>query len=565
LNTRYKHRIASLGLSFFLGCTSLFSQEEEQEKFDPGQIHGAFQFDGQIYYADSLIGATQAREKALMNTFAYFNYTRKNFSAGMRYEAYLNPMQGFLAEYEGQGIANRYAQYTNDFVDVTVGNFYEQFGNGLALRAYWEPMLGVDNSIDGIRVKLNPYKGIYLKGLAGKQRYFWALGAGIVRGADAEINVNEMLDSLMGNMKTKFILGGTFVSKYQDPTDVNLVLPANVGCYGGRVNIIRGAINFNTEYVFKINDPSKDNNYNYRNGQAILSSLNYAKKGLGISLGYKYNDNMSFRSDRNEILTNLPINFLPALTKPHTYNLAATLYPYATQPTGEAAFQGEISYKFKPKTTLGGKYGTSVSANISLAYGLDTTQFSGFDSSRLFYKTNFGMAGFGKDAFFQDINFELRKKINNEFKFVLMYINMFYDYAVVRGEPGHESLTAQIFVVDLNYKINKNHNIRGEFQILTVDKDHEGNLHDQGNWATVLLEYTVSPHWFIAALDQYNYDNPDDTKEIHYPYFTAGYTKGTNRIALGYGKQRAGLFCVGGVCRPVPASNGFTLSITSTF
>jgi hypothetical protein len=34
---------------------------------------------------------------------------------------------------------------------------------------------------------------------------------------------------------------------------------------------------------------------------------------------------------------------------------------------------------------------------------------------------------------------------------------------------------------------------------------------------------------------------------------------------MSYGKQRAGIFCVGGVCRNVPASNGFAISITSSF
>lgn len=563
MNTNYKFWMASLGLSLFLSLNA--SAQEEEKKSDPGQIHGSFQFDGQYYYADSLIGATQAREKALMNTYANILYTRGNFNAGVRYEAYLNPLQGFLPGYEGQGIANRFIQYKNDLIDVTVGNFYEQFGNGLTLRTYWEPMLGVDNSIDGIRVAVTPRKGIYLKGIAGKQRIFWGLGPGILRGVDGEINLNELLDSLIGDKKTKVIIGASFVSKYQDPTNVNFILPANVGCYGGRLNIIRGAINFNSEYSYKINDPSRDNNFNYRDGKAFLSSMNYAKKGLGISLAYKYVDNMSFRSDRNEILTNLPINFLPALTKPHTYNLAATLYPFATQPTNEVAFQGEISYKFKPKTALGGKYGTMISANVSLAYGLDTSQFTGIDSTRKFYSTNPGMLGFGSDAFFHDFNFEIRKKLNDKFKIVAMYLNMFYDFAVVRGEPGHESLNAQIGVLDINYRINKKHNLRGEFQVLFIDKNEEGKLKDQGNWATVLLEYTISPHWFLAVMDQYNYDNPDDSKELHYPYFTGGFTKGTNRIALGYGKQRAGLFCVGGVCRPVPASNGFTLSITSTF
>jgi hypothetical protein len=43
------------------------------------------------------------------------------------------------------------------------------------------------------------------------------------------------------------------------------------------------------------------------------------------------------------------------------------------------------------------------------------------------------------------------------------------------------------------------------------------------------------------------------------------YNNDANRIQLSYGKQRAGVVCVGGVCRVVPASNGFTISITTSF
>ncbi len=80
-----------------------------------------------------------------------------------------------------------------------------------------------------------------------------------------------------------------------------------------------------------------------------------------------------------------------------------------------------------------------------------------------------------------------------------------------------------------------------------------------------LLEYTVSPHWFVAAFDEFNYGNEKSSDRLHYPNISMGYTKGANRITLGYGKQREGLLCVGGVCRQVPASNGFSLSVTSSF
>ena len=66
-------------------------------------------------------------------------------------------------------------------------------------------------------------------------------------------------------------------------------------------------------------------------------------------------------------------------------------------------------------------------------------------------------------------------------------------------------------------------------------------------------------------MDQYNYGNPVEGQKLHYIYGSLGYIKDATRITLGYGRQRAGLFCVGGVCRFVPASNGLTLSFTHSF
>ena len=76
------------------------------------------------------------------------------------------------------------------------------------------------------------------------------------------------------------------------------------------------------------------------------------------------------------------------------------------------------------------------------------------------------------------------------------------------------------------------------------------------------VEYKLSPNWFFSIQDMYNYGNPD---KPHYYSFSFGISKNTSRLSLTAGKQRAGLFCVGGVCREVPASNGFSISLTSSF
>ncbi|MDB4088357.1 DUF6029 family protein [Flavobacteriales bacterium] len=550
-------------------CGSVISQNNSNE----AQIHGNVQTDVQFYNPDSLIGAPAVPEKMLMNGFANINFTKGNFAAGIRYESYLNALQGFPTGYQGTGIGYKYASYKLDNIEVTAGNFYEQFGSGMVLRAYEERGLGYDNALDGFRVKYNPYRGIYLKGIYGKQRLFFDKGPGIVRGIDGEVVINELSDSL-DKLKTRIILGGSFVSKYQEDDNQALVLPENVGSYAGRINLYRGPLALSAEYVEKINDPSADNFFIYKKGQALLLNTAYSVKGFGASFTAKSIDNMSFRSDRNQGETNVFINYIPATTKQHTYNLAATLYPYAVQPNGEVAYQADISYKFKKKKKKKAdgsidkesfnwrKYDTYISFNWSTAHALDSTRVADDSITKQGYTTNFFTPG--KRVYFSDFNIELKRKLSPKARFVYTYFNMRYDKDVIEGKVNQGVVNAQIHVLDFTYKINTKNTIRVEAQHLGTNKK-DGFYKDLGNWATGLIEYTISPGWSFSLLDQYNYGNDDAEQKIHYLFGSVGYIHDATRFTLSYGRQRAGIFCIGGVCRVVPASNGVSFSMTSTF
>ncbi|HEX7414098.1 MAG TPA: DUF6029 family protein, partial [Bacteroidia bacterium] len=67
------------------------------------------------------------------------------------------------------------------------------------------------------------------------------------------------------------------------------------------------------------------------------------------------------------------------------------------------------------------------------------------------------------------------------------------------------------------------------------------------------------------VVDQYNYGNSVKNLQIHYYLATVGFIRASTRITLSYGKQRAGVFCVGGVCRNVPASDGLSMTIMTSF
>ncbi len=354
--------------SGFLLSLSLIPQLGWSQIFQDAQIHGDVQLDAQYYKEDESIGAPEVKERVLSNGFANFIFTAGNFTAGARYESYLNPLQGFDRRYKGSGVPYRYASYQKDNFEITVGNYYEQFGSGLIFRTYEERGLGLDNAMDGIRIKYTPVNGVRLKGVIGRQRAFFELGEGIVRGVDAEVALNELNDGL-AKLQTNITIGGSFVSKYQEDDNPEYILPENVGAGAARINVSRGNVTLYGEYAYKGNDPSAVNNYNYRPGQSLLVTASYSQTGLGLSVGAKRVDNMDFRSDRDATGTVLQMNFLPPLTKQHTYNLPASIYPYATQPLGEMSYQAEASYNFKRDSPLGGKYGTNIAVNFSTVNG----------------------------------------------------------------------------------------------------------------------------------------------------------------------------------------------------
>lgn len=543
--------------SLFIALNLLFviknNAQDVKQILSQGKISGNFQIDAQYYQEDSVIGAIQPDEQFLTNGFLNLNYNNGGFSAGLRYESYQNAMLGFPAGYKGSGIAYRYASFKSEDLSVTVGNFYEQFGNGLVLRAYEERGLGYDNAIDGIRVKYRLFGGIELTGLVGQQRLFFDKGEGIVRAFNANINLNETFTALKEN-KTKIILGGSIVSKYQEDDNPTYILPENVPALAARTIITRGKVSLNAEYAFKYNDPNSGNGYNYKNGEAAFIQATYSKRGIGASISAKRVDNFDFRSNRTADQQDLLINFLPSLTKQHTYNLLATLYPYATQPNGEMAFQGDFIYNFEKGSLLGGKYGMGIQLNAGLAYDIVRDTVDNPLVNREFYKSSYFETG---ETFFKDFNIQINKKINSKLKTILTYANLTYNQEVIEGKVDVPVIKAHVGVIEATYKLNMRSSIRTELQGLFTKQD-------QGDWATILLEYSYAPHWFVAFLDQYNYSNPK-TDEVHYYNVSAGYNNKGNRITLAYGRQRAGIFCVGGVCRQVPASNGLYLSITSSF
>ena len=563
-----------------------------QDFLTKSKVSGSFQIDGNYYWEDKGIGITEEDingESFGAYGFGKLQYQLGNFTAGMRFEAYqTTPMSGFDSRVKGMGVANFFATYDNGTIGVTVGDIYDQFGNGLVFRTYEEWTLGFDNSLRGIRAVFRPYDGVTIKGIYGKQRLYWAKydnvsaaeERGLVRGIDGEWDLNSSITSLNGS-KFRAALGASFVSKYEADSklhvgDIDLVMPQNVAAYSGRMNLGYGRFGFSTEYARKINDPSSFNNYIYNEGQELLASLSYSQKGLGMVLQVKRVDNMSFKSNRLATQNDLDIGFIPPLNYTHTHSLPS-MFSYATQPLGEMGIQFQVNYTIPKKTLLGGKYGTKLAFNYSQVNDIkrDSINVDGVNMINQPGTKGYTSSFFaiGDRMFYRDFNFEIEKKISAKWNLTLMYINLYYDMETIEGHPMAEPVEAHFAFGEVIYKINKKHSVRVELQHMwdnvgmdqEIDPIYEDNYNKRGNWMAFLVEYTIAPKWFVSVADKYNYGNPIAEKRDHYFTGSIGYIKDQTRIALSGGRQSEGLVCVGGVCRAVPASSGLSLTITTSF
>ena len=546
-------------LAAVLAATGAMAQEDAAK--DKFTVSGSIQSDVIIPQEDEAIGTDKYSEWALTNTYADIMGRSNHLDAGLRFEFTKHPLPGYATDpeqgFKGYGVPHFYLKTHFDNWDLTLGTFYEQFGSGFILRTYEERSLGIDNSLLGGRLVVRPVKGVQVKALAGKQRNYWKWNDAWVTGGDLELSVDQWFKKMQEH-NTYLTLAGSWVNKYQSTKDeeintpygpYKLNLPSNVNAFDVRANLQAGDFSVLAEYAWKTDDPSYDRLY--PKGTVAMLSTSYSRNGLSLLLQAKRSDNMTFRSDRNVKGLSSNLNNLPAFTQEQTYALAA-LYPYATQPNGEWAYQAEFGYRFKRNTFLGGKYGTNLKVNFSHVHSIDRNLHTvdGYSEGTSGYGSAFWK--WGDATYYQDLNVHIDKKFSRSFTLNLMYMNQFYNKSVVEGEGG--MVHSDIFVADAKYRFNNKVTLRGEAQYLNTDDD-------EGDWLFGLLELSVLPHWMITVSDMYN----SGVSKLHYYQGLVTFNAGAHRLQIGYGRTRAGYNCSGGVCRMVPASKGVTLSYNYNF
>ena len=541
-------KLMMIGLLIGMSSISLCAQEES----DKLRLSGSIQSDMLLAQKDSTTGAEATDGRFLTNTYVDLKLSSRYVEAGARLEYLKHPLPGYENDFKGWGVPYAYLKGRYKNAELTLGSFYEQFGSGFILRSYEERSLGIDNSLQGARLNYRPWAGVAVKVLTGRQRRYWNHNKSWMTGADVEWNIDELFKTLQQH-NTYITLGASYLNKNErdevimvDPTH-RLHLPLNVNAFDVRLRVQHRAFNVLAEMAMKSQDPSHDNGYIYRNGYVAMLSGSYSKRGMSLLLQAKRSTNMGFRSRRGMEGISSFINHLPPFTMEHTYTLAA-LYPYATRPEGEWAYQAAVAYTFKKGSLLGGKYGTTAKVNFSHVHSVRKNGAGDIGTDG--YGSPFW--AWGDATYYQDIDIQLEKRLAKDTKLNLMYMYQRYNQMLLEGHGG--MLNSHIFVADVKQKLAPNTTLRVEAQYL-ASKDGDKD------WLFGLGELSLAPHWMFTLSDLYNVGNT----RVHYYQGYVTYSGGAHRLQLGYGRTRAGFNCSGGVCRYIPATKGLTLSYNYNF
>ena len=217
-----------------------------------------------------------------------FNWRGDLYNLGLRYEAHQPDDWGETY----QAVSFRYFTLSQEFLELTLGNYYAMLGRGLILRSYENRDLRQDNNLDGAKGKVD-LDGYQLTLLWGTPRGKYERVNDPLFGADTEIDIFHWMS-----------LGGSYLR-----TDI-----ANFGfvqLYGGNLGLRLPHLDFYGEYARKDSVKEREE----KPGDGIYLSSNLYFTGFGLTLEYK--DYQRFDFTHDEVTYNNP----PSLTREHAYTL----------------------------------------------------------------------------------------------------------------------------------------------------------------------------------------------------------------------------------------------------
>ena len=484
------------------------------------------------------------------NDYLKLAYYNGRWSAGLQGDAYLPAIVGYddvrnaTENNPAFAVSQVFVSYRGDWFEATAGDFFEQFGSGLVYRSFEDRQLGMNSATQGLRFTATPIENLSVKAFAGRSRLAVVNYAGsFVAGVDASYN----LSSALGWQETMLAVEASYVNRYE-----SLNKEGSEDFFGGNkweaaglttpmthLFSTRAAFDWNNlslkgEFVGKTRDISEAVDYEAHGGMGFLGEASYTLGKFNMMAQGRYLKNMGTRLSIYDSSLGNALNYIPALTRQHTYMLA-NLEPHQVNTHSEVAAQADLYYSIRNKKDRRNFW--RFHANMSWAHNYE------FDNLT-----------------WMDVNVDVERQWNKDWKATFMY-------SMQKRNPmkGFNDLiyTSHIFVADVTHKIDRRNSVRAELQYL-YSNDYEGD------WVAALVEFNMAPALSVFVSDMYNNQRVETDynrhmEKLHYYSIGASYTFGRSRAQLSYGRNRAGMVCSGGVCRYTPSYTGFNLLFSTSF
>jgi hypothetical protein len=531
--------------------------------YGQSSFSGSFQSNTNFFVRDSAIGAAGYPQydnlKIGSDVWFNLNYTNENLGleAGVRFDAYLNSiLRNPTVPYTGVGLGNFYVKKKINNFTFWGGYLYDQIATGMIYRAYEERTLGIDNALVGGKVEYDYNQMVHLKVFSGVQKNVFSIYNPIITGFNGEANVKA------GN--ATFQPGIGIINRSMDQASMTTLLNAiystldsnqrfvpkfNMYAFSFYNTLTIGPVswyiegNYKTRDAFYGLDSIGQNILLNKTGNAVYSTLNISKKGIGAIFIFKRVENFDMRTSANETGIQGLLNFEPPVARENSLRLPSRYFAPSLE-QHELAFGSEVTWTPVRK----------------LSFVFNGSYIRDF----IFEKAILP----GHSNFFAEGNVEAHYKPLRALDFELGFQYVLYNRPIYQGDglnlPAEYNVHAYTPFFELTHKLPRKMSYRIELQYQYVPADF-------GQWMYGLFEFNVAPHFSVAASDMWNFkpntNNVDQVYQVQHHFYSvfASYTAGANRFSLNYVKQVAGIVCTGGVCRYEPAFSGVKFSITSTF
>jgi len=545
---------------------------------DKGQFTGNLLLNNQKYLRDDKIGASgtmpvYGRNVVSSDFWLFMQYRIKDYSFIVRYDGFNNSnLLSPLEIYSNHGIGFWQANKKLGELDITVGSFYDQFGSGVLFRAYEQRQIGIDYSMQGLRLAYNINENWRIKGFSGNQKGSnkkrFDFNPQVISGLNIEGSIDLGKDSLGESKFGSLQVGASAINRTLDDqsmswlvTNINsyerddqFVPKYNVYGFNGYFTYDIGNFSWNVEANYKSEEAivDMDNKLRLSDGNVLYTSLSWGKSkmkvgntlvSVGLNVQARHIDNFVLKTSPSATLLDGLVSYLPSLTKQNTYRLMAR-YNAPAQDLGEDGFQGEIEAKIGTKTrvSFNASYVQSLKSNGEL--DPTTKQMKPIE-------------------LFREYNLEVVQSIGKD-KLKLGLQNILYNQARYEREPEYDPVNTITPFFEWLHKTNSGKTFRVEGQYLNTKQD-------QGSFANLVVEYYFTKNFSMSVGDMLNiephrYETMGISDEIlHYPSFFMGYVHNNSVYTLSYIKQQAGVNCSGGICRLEPAFSGVRFTVSSNF